>query len=1053
MQLLSLKSWTPRQLDRIRHLMAIHQKGLDSEMRGIAGDACNEVHNEKLQSRSKKADKTAMVNTCQSFNYETEVMSLVMESSWMDDGKTASVGSWTGQFNDSKTQSRLRREAMAGQKVFELTQSDDYSHRLLQTDLTSLKGIVADSSVRKTFLGYEQEVLYFTEEFIRMKLNGLSVAAKATKCVTFGLMNPKATKAKKRATKIQSVMWRVVGNLLQDMESSEVATLKLTVSRSPSVLRLLSEDVSGGRYEFYSGSKSSNGFGHRIALTPSAKLQNLSEQVYLANPLIVQIDMPATSYMKLRKGGKVQDACHTKLGGIAVGVVRTAQSAVVSLVHEGRDPARITPLRESTHAIRGAGDVAEPPSFNFYLGDAMPPADRLTESRANRDFPDHRLVEYAQKNPGVLGGNVSFLNSFNQKDMSGKGRADYNAEPYRDFSFKYDHDTLNFTSVHAPGHSAADSPGEAELGILRRLPIAGLAGVLPPVDDVTVLNYTGYKTFLHLVSDFDHTAALSYMVDSYGDVEVYRQTVMFPKKAKAKVVAPSKGRGRKSAKGGSQQTVFWAEHTHFEALCKLPPIEGIPAACQPALQSVIDFLCGCTDYTHRVFGMTPNSLRKAVKTTRTKGFPCPPYFRRIDSPADIRKLTVHELAIILFAYFFDAYRTQHKFESLADLWNRAVAAVNTLQQEGDAVDTDSADHHRAVFEEAYKLSGIFPLSLADKKERIELFAPHCGVLAAIGGHTRQHMDHLEAQLGSPVAFVPPLKPENGYVLLADGSVGVVVNLYTGAYLDKNGRLIDPNPPDEEERPVRGAAAGRAVVGAAAGGNGGDDDDGGGDGGGGGGGDDGGGGGGGGGGVGGGGGGGGGGVRAVGAAGGVEEGNEEKEGEREREGGEREEGGGVSLGAREELGGGRTEADQLPRRTASMLLERLVNESTEAWFSRSLAAALLAGADAADMEGKEDTDDERTRVEEVPEEAEVDSDDFSSVEPDFHGEGDRHPRRKVVDEEWEMHEQELEMGEALDEESVYDDGDDALNDMMEDEDPPDDYSSDDDDDPKSDFGDD
>ena len=206
-------------------------------------------------------------------------------------------------------------------------------------------------------------------------------------------------------------------------------------------------------------------------------------------------------------------------------------------------------------------------------------------------------------------------------------------------------------------------------------------------------------------------------------------------------------------------------------------------------------------------------------------------------------------------------------------------------------------------------------------------------------------------------------------------------------------------------------------------------------------------------VGGGGGGGGGGVRAVGAAGGVEEGNEEKEGEREREGGEREEGGGVSLGAREELGGGRTEADQLPRRTASMLLERLVNESTEAWFSRSLAAALLAGADAADMEGKEDTDDERTRVEEVPEEAEVDSDDFSSVEPDFHGEGDRHPRRKVVDEEWEMHEQELEMGEALDEESVYDDGDDALNDMMEDEDPPDDYSSDDDDDPKSDFGDD
>jgi hypothetical protein len=153
------------------------------------------------------------------------------------------------------------------------------------------------------------------------------------------------------------------------------------------------------------------------------------------------------------------------------------------------------------------------------------------------------------------------------------------------------------------------------------------------------------------------------------------------------------------------------------------------------------------------------------------------------------------------------------------------------------------------------------------------------------------------------------------------------------------------------------------------------------------------------------------------------------------------------------GGGRTEADQLPRRTASMLLERLVNESTEAWFSRSLAAALLAGADAADMEGKEDTDDERTRVEEVPEEAEVDSDDFSSVEPDFHGEGDRHPRRKVVDEEWEMHEQELEMGEALDEESVYDDGDDALNDMMEDEDPPDDYSSDDDDDPKSDFGDD
>ena len=157
-----------------------------------------------------------------------------------------------------------------------------------------------------------------------MKLNGLSVAAKATKCVTFGLMNPKATKAKKRATKIQSVMWRVVGNLLQDMESSEVATLKLTVSRSPSVLRLLSEDVSGGRYEFYSGSKSSNGFGHRIALTPSAKLQNLSEQVYLANPLIVQIDMPATSYMKLRKGGKVQDACHTKLGGIAVGVVRTA---------------------------------------------------------------------------------------------------------------------------------------------------------------------------------------------------------------------------------------------------------------------------------------------------------------------------------------------------------------------------------------------------------------------------------------------------------------------------------------------------------------------------------------------------------------------------------------------------------------------------------------------------------------------------------------------------------------------------------------------------------
>jgi hypothetical protein len=137
----------------------------------------------------------------------------------------------------------------------------------------------------------------------------------------------------------------------------------------------------------------------------------------------------------------------------------------------------------------------------------------------------------------------------------------------------------------------------------------------------------------------------------------------------------------------------------------------------------------------------------------------------------------------------------------------------------------------------------------------------------------------------------------------------------------------------------------------------------------------------------------------------------------------------------------------------MLLERLVNESTEAWFSRSLAAALLAGADAADMEGKEDTDDERTRVEEVPEEEEVDSDDFSSVEPDFHGEGDRHPRRKVVDEEWEMHEQELEMGEALDEESVYDDGDDALNDMMEDEDPPDDYSSDDDDDPKSDFGDD
>jgi uncharacterized membrane protein YgcG len=1039
MQLLSLKSWTPRQLDRLRHLMAIHQKGIDSEMRGIAGDACNEVHNEKLQSRSKKADKVAMVNTCQSFNYENDVMSKFMDSEWMDDSKSASTAvSWTGQFNDSKTQSRLRREAMAGQRVFELMQVEEYRHRLLQADLTSLKGIVADASVRKTFLGYEQEVANFTEGFIRMKLSGQSVAAKATKCVTFGSMNPKATKAKKRALKIQSVMWRIVGNLLQGMDSNEVATLQLTVSRSPSVLRLVSEDRNGGRYEFYAGSKSTNGFGNRIALTPTAKLQNLPAHVYEADPLIVQIDMPATSYMKHRKGGKVQDACHTKLGGISVGVVRTAPSAVVSLVHEGRDSARITPLRERTHADRGAGDVEEPPSFNFHLGDAMPSADRLAESRANRDFSDFRIVEYAQQNPTVLGGKVSFLNSFNQKDMKGKGSAEYNATEYRDFAFKYNFETHTFNPVNAAGFSAVDSPGEAELNILRRLPIAGLAGSSMPVDG-TCLHFEGYKIFLHLVSDFDHTAALSYMVDSYGDVEVFRQTVMFPKKVKAKVVAPS-SKGRKSAKGGSQQTVFWAEHIHFDELCKLPPIEGIPAACQPAMQSVIDFLCGCTDYTHRVFGMTPNSLRKAFKATRTKGFPNPPYFRSIDSPADIRKLTVNELAIILFAYFFDAYKTQHKIESLTVLWDRAVSAVNT-RSEGAAAGAVVVEHHRAVFEEAYKLSGIFPISLADKKEKIELYVPHCGVLAAIGGHTRQHMDHLEAQLGSPVAFVPPLKPENGYVLLANGSFGVVVNLYTGAYLDKNGRLIDPNPPDEQERPAGGATtAGRTVVvggAAAAGGdagggrNGGDGGGGEGGGGGDGGGD------------------GGGGGFVAGAGGTVEEKGEEK-----TEGVVRAEGGGNE--AREDNPGGagsaEEEANVQPRQTATLLLKRVIGESTESWFSRSLAAALRARDHAAETEGGEDTGDERARVEEEPEEVDSD-DDFSSVEPDFHGEGDRHPRRKEVEEDWEMHEQELELGEALDEEGVSDDdGDAALDDMMDDEDPPDDNSSDDDgEDSDMDFG--
>ena len=214
-QLHEVSLWPKRSLDRMRYTMSVGKKGQYSEMRLTSLDEENEGVNDTLTDTVLKSDPKTMLNQAASMSYQQSIRTAYEEKGWCSttlgeedfeenseedvreeesnelcdlyiclDNTTRQKGSGserqvgqTGNFNDSKTQSRQRRYVLATTKVFRLfteVETDDNVVDVLKRDsLCNLLGVIASPSIRISMLAYGEETRAFMRKLLLHRFQNL----------------------------------------------------------------------------------------------------------------------------------------------------------------------------------------------------------------------------------------------------------------------------------------------------------------------------------------------------------------------------------------------------------------------------------------------------------------------------------------------------------------------------------------------------------------------------------------------------------------------------------------------------------------------------------------------------------------------------------------------------------------------------------------------------------------------------------------------------------------------------------------------------------------
>ena len=565
----------------------------------------------------------------------------------------------------------------------------------------------------------------------------------------------KKTKQAAKGNAITAYLMTLVGNLLNNTADPEKAVdFYMLANHCPAIMNCIGQDRNGPTFQLRTRPKTS-AMQLRRKLTPDAHLQRIPDTLYEQQNLFISAELPMLARSGHRKGGTVQDYCKQLLTGLNFGVIRNAKNVTVALVNEARGNDRINNLKDfSAHIKRGAGDVMAPPEVLLRMQDKVPPNEVMDRLRAHRDICGHRLYDFIRsRDPDSNVIRYEFVNFKDLRNMTSTNM--YNAIPYCDISvgLKIDEstDVISHEFDEDPPQSA--KVGEAELAIIRSL------------------NKSEGQSNLHsisVVADTDFTIALSFIIDDYpAQADIVRQLRLLPDPNKPHLIQ------------------YWDELSHCRSLVRQGDIgKRMKATCQPALLSVIDWLAGCSDYTFALSGVSSSVLREAITSImKEDGFPAEPWFPDLNTPSDVRALKLEHLAMMLFAFYFQKYKAQHKYRSLADLWLKSIESL-----EADEV----TQNDRNVFVKAVSLSNIFTITLGANKKRPDLYLPHTGTLLACAGHTRQQMDFIIGQLLHNPPVLRCLKKENGFDVDDQRRPTVTVNLITGAFVDVDGKLHMPN---------------------------------------------------------------------------------------------------------------------------------------------------------------------------------------------------------------------------------------------------------------------
>ena len=558
------------------------------------------------------------------------------------------------------------------------------------------------------------------------------------------------------------------------MPPAKVEHLRRIQNESP----LLLTPLGGQIFAFRSiPSTATRAFTARRELTSSAALASLPTSITGDPNRNLVYGFGASQFLsalnKTRKGCTIRTATEILLS-------RVSTDLLLPLPLLPAEAGAAAPVRKATLRIAFRGEeklrhFTSSGGGGEFRNNAQPTSDFKLESRypdtvslknmmqSNIDLLAARLLDVLleDKASNLLSGKVSTVQLLTAKDMRGKGKAHYADAPLQDIS-------LNISQVTGKlavrAISASRFPGEDSLALLVNplVPEARASDGERPI-------YVNYSP------SFDSTLAYQFLAspeevcrEGGPPYRLFRQLVL-----------------RRSLEATSSVVMYWDEVRHLQDTVSLGPLGGnkLPADCRPAFAAVLDMLVGASVKTAGLQGLSPVTFRRNVEAEIAKGFPMSPHFPDIRTVDDVRILSVEALAIMLFSFYFNKYRshlrpTTHA-ASLATFWSH-VASNHTA-----VVDT------RELFSCVVKESGFFAVSFASNSKDASSWLPSAGVMLAVAAHTRELMLYLRAILSYPYVL-PPITAENGYLLDPVSPVEqwlAPTNLLTGAYLGSDGHIV------------------------------------------------------------------------------------------------------------------------------------------------------------------------------------------------------------------------------------------------------------------------